>query len=139
MAKAKGLTLKERRFLDAYLGSCNGNATAACRAAGYAGSDKVLGVQGVRLLRKARIAEAVAKRNAKAEEKGIAAAEERDTILSGIARLTDAADRRHIISAIKELNKCSGRHTIKHVLDVTEKLADIIGAAAERHESAFGK
>lgn len=127
MAKTPKLTQKERRFVDAFLGSCNGNGSEAAIAAGYApGSARVTAS---RLLTKANIKAAVDARNAKAEEKSIASADERDKILSGLARLTEPSDRAHIISAIKELNKCSGRHSIKHVLDVTEKLSDIIAAS----------
>lgn len=121
---AKGLTLKERRFVDAYLGTAGGNGTAAARAAGYAGSPKVLGIQAVRMLGKASIRAVIQSREKKLEAKEILTADQRDKRLSQIA--TASKEDGHVISAIKELNKCSGRHSIKHVLDVTEKLSDII-------------
>lgn len=113
--KAPALSLKERRFVDAYLGSCAGNGTQAAKAAGYAGSEKVLGIQAVRLLAKARIRAAVESRQARAEEKGILAAEERDRLLSRIALAVEVKDPPTAISAVKELNKCTGRHSIKHL------------------------
>lgn len=120
------LTLKRRRFVDAFFGTANGNATEAAIAAGY--SRHTARKQGSRLLTFVDVKAAVAKRVQKAEEKGIANAEERDLRLSQILRMTDA-ELGHVIAAIRELNKCSGRHSIKHVLDVTEKLADIIAAS----------
>lgn len=128
MAGKDKLSVKEQRFVDAYLGSCNGNATASCRAAGYAGADKVLGIQGVRLLGKARIRAVINKRLAAASEKGIATAEERDKRLSEIMRMS-TTELGPVIAAIRELNKCSGRHSIKVNLDVTERLSDIIAAS----------
>lgn len=123
---AKMLTLKERRFVDAYLGSAGGNGTAACQAAGYQGSRKVLGIQAVRMLGKASIQEAIAVRVRRQAKQAILTADERDKILSiHAARGTEAGS----IRAIAELNKCSGRHSIKHVLDVTETLSDIIAGS----------
>jgi phage terminase small subunit len=45
------LTLKQRLWVDAYLGEACGNATEAARIAGYAGSDEVLGQAGYQNLR----------------------------------------------------------------------------------------
>jgi len=120
------LTLKEQRFIDAYLGSAGGNGTAACRLAGYQGNAKVLGVTSVRLLAKPRIQSAVALRVRRQAKQAILTADERDKILSQIAGRGTEAGR---IRAIAELNKCSGRHSIKHVLDVTETLSDIIAGS----------
>lgn len=43
---AKKLTEKQRRFVEAYMGRAQGNATEAARLAGYKGSDKTLRVVG---------------------------------------------------------------------------------------------
>jgi len=40
------LQLKQQKFVDAYLGEANGNATEAARLAGYAGNDNTLRVVG---------------------------------------------------------------------------------------------
>ena len=53
------LTLKERRFVEAYLGEAAGNATRAARLAGYKGSAITLGVVGYENLRKPQIRSAV--------------------------------------------------------------------------------
>ena len=54
-----GLTLKERRFVDAYLGEANGNGTRAAKFAGYSGSYYALAVRAHELLKKRKIREAV--------------------------------------------------------------------------------
>jgi phage terminase small subunit len=106
------LTLKERRFVDAYLGSAAGNATKAAQYAGYAVSSS--DVTASRLLGKARIRAVIDRRQAALEEKGIASAEERDLLLSRVIR-DETIDVAHRINAIKELNRCTGRHSIKHL------------------------
>jgi phage terminase small subunit len=123
MGKPMRLNLKERCFVDAYLGTAAGNGTKAAVQAGYA--RKSGRVTASRLLTKANIRAAIDARVAMHEAKGIASAEERDAILSRVAR-DETTDWRDRIAAVKELNKCSGRHSIRHVQDVTETLADII-------------
>lgn len=49
------LTVKQRRFVEAYLGEAFYNATKAARLAGYAGSDNVLGQVGFENIRKPEI------------------------------------------------------------------------------------
>ncbi len=64
------LTLKEQRFVDAYLGRCAGNATAAVRAAGYgATTSATQQVQGSKLLSKAMVAQAIKARTSSAVTK----------------------------------------------------------------------
>lgn len=53
------LTGKQQAFLAAYLGPANFNATEAARQAGYADNEASLGVEGHRLLRNAKVAEAL--------------------------------------------------------------------------------
>lgn len=115
---AKRLDPRAQRFVDAYLGSANGNGTAAAKAAGYAGNANVLHVQANRLLQKATVRKVIDAREARRTGKAILAADERDLMLSDIARLTwSSTDKNTAIRAIAELNKCTGRHSIKHVLD----------------------
>ena len=52
--KARELTYKQQSFVEYYI-ECNGNGTEAARKAGYKGNDKVLEVQGSRLLLNAMI------------------------------------------------------------------------------------
>lgn len=121
--KRKSLTDKERRFVDAYLGSANGNGTAAAKAAGYKGNAKVLGVQSARMLGKASIRLAIGARQARRETKAILTADERDARLSEIAL---QADTTVAVAAIRELNKCGGRHSIRHVVDGKLTLEQIL-------------
>jgi len=58
------LTLMQSLFVDAYLGQAHGNATLACRIAGYKGGTNVLGVQGNNNLRNHKIAYIITKRKA---------------------------------------------------------------------------
>lgn len=108
------LTLKERRFVDAYLGSARGNAAQAARQAGYAGSRAVLKVQGSRLLTKANLRNAIDASLRREGREEIMAADERDRLLSMFARMTSLCVRDRI-RAIAELNKCTGRHSIQHL------------------------
>lgn len=64
------LTLKQQRFIEAYLGDAAGNATEAARQAGYRGNDKTLGVVGWENLNKPKISRAIAKRRAQLEAVG---------------------------------------------------------------------
>lgn len=59
MAKGEKLTLKQRKFIEAYVGVSAGNATDAARRAGYKGNDNTLGQTGDQNLKKPKIAEAV--------------------------------------------------------------------------------
>lgn len=111
---SKNLTLMERRFVDAYLGSARGNATQAARQAGYAGSSKVLKVQGSRLLTRANLRNAINASLRREAREEIMAADERDRLLSKFARMPSLSVRDRI-RAIAELNKCTGRHSIQHL------------------------
>lgn len=42
MPKLNGLSLKQQKFIDAYLGAANGNGTKAAQLAGYRGSPQTL-------------------------------------------------------------------------------------------------
>ncbi len=53
------LTQKQRLFVEAYIGACNGNAREAARAAGYSGDDNALSQRGFELVRNPKIAELV--------------------------------------------------------------------------------
>lgn len=127
----KKLNLRQRRFVDALLGSANGNATKAAIAAGY--SPKAAQPVSARLLSNAMVQQALKARQKVETKRAILTAEQRDEHLSKLA-LSALVPPATQVSAIKELNKCSGRHSIKHVLDVTDKLGEIIGAAVDRHQ-----
>lgn len=128
MGKGQKLSDKERRFVELFVGECAGNGTQSARGAGYKGNANVLGVTSSQLLRKPKIQKALEKLLKKRESEAVADAEERDRVLSLILRQTTQSARDRI-AAIKELNKCSGRHSIKHVMDVTEKLSDLVAGS----------
>lgn len=104
------LNEREQLFVDAFLGPCNGNGARAAIAAGYerAGAR----VRACRLLARANIQAAIAGRVERREQAAIATADERDQILSAIAR-DDQAEFSDRIRAICELNKCTGRHSVQ--------------------------
>jgi hypothetical protein len=77
---SSSLTLKQRRFVESYLGSAGGNATEAARLAGYAGGGSTLAQVGHENLRKPQIARTVEARLQKA-------AMETDEILSELSRV----------------------------------------------------
>lgn len=74
------LSAKEQAFVDAY----DGNGTAACRAAGYKGSDAVLATQASRLLRKAKVRDALEKRRAPKRAALVASRQERQEFWSAV-------------------------------------------------------
>ena len=78
------LTLKQRRWVDAYL--MTGNATESARRAGYKGNDHTLGSVGGENLTKPEIQSALKERGAKAELRRIADADEVLETLTTIAR-----------------------------------------------------
>lgn len=110
MARVK-LTEKERRFVAAYLGEANGNGTEAVRVAGYRGTPGSLRVKANRLLTKGNVAQAVADFQAVRDQEAIATADERDRLLTDIARSWAADGDR--IRAVAELNRVGGRHVTR--------------------------
>ncbi len=58
-APPEPLTLKQRRFVDSFMGEGNGNATKACRQAGFAGDENTLASHASRLLRNPRVRAAI--------------------------------------------------------------------------------
>lgn len=127
--KDQKLSMKEARFVDAFLGSCNGNGTEAVLRAGYTCRNKnVAGVTANELLRKPKIKAAIRAREAARTTQEIADANERDAALTQILRsLKVPAIVR--ISAVKELNKCTGRHSIKHLHEGKLTLAEAVAAS----------
>jgi phage terminase small subunit len=127
--RTKALTVRERRFVDAYLGGARGNATQAALTAGYTrnyGSARTLGA---RLFAKVHIRSAIEARVARETNAAILNAEERDVLLSSIARGELGADTRERIRAIAELNRCSGRHSVKQLHEGRLTLEQAIAAS----------
>jgi len=124
------LTLKEQRFVDAYLGSAAGNGTKAALQAGYTSNRSSAKTLAARLLTKVHIRSAVNARTRRATEDSIASAEERDRLLSAIAR-DEHVEPGVRIRAIAELNRCSGRHTVKHFHEGELTLEQVLGASRQ--------
>lgn len=70
---ASELTSKRQRFVELY----EGNGVDAARKAGFEGDDRTLGVTATRLLKNARIAQAIKARESKRMRPGIATREQR--------------------------------------------------------------
>jgi phage terminase small subunit len=62
LPKLKGLSIKQQKFIDAYLGVANGNGTKAAQLAGYRGSPQTLKAVASENLTKPDIAREVQKR-----------------------------------------------------------------------------
>jgi len=99
--KKSGLTVRQRKFVEAY----QGNATEAAIAAGY--SAKTAKAQGSRLLTNVDVAKAIEKRAERDAKPTIASREERQERLTAIMRSDDekTTDR---IKAIDILCKMNG-------------------------------
>jgi phage terminase small subunit len=108
------LDLRERLFTLAYVGPCKGNGTQAALEAGYGPSPAAAAVQATRLLSRAKVRQELERLLGKAERATIADATERDELLTRIMR-AGAVSVKERIRAIQELNRCSGRHSVKHL------------------------
>ena len=115
------LTLKQQKFLDAYLGDANGNATEAAKMAGYAGNDNTLSTMGAQNLRKRAIREGIRKHL----ETGKLAMnrEERIALLTEFARGNDPYGKLDTIGeatrqgCIKLLSKIGRDYLERHTLE----------------------
>ena len=104
--------VRERRFVDAYLGSAKANSTEAVISAGLTKNRNSARVIGTRLLASVNVQAALPARLAKETAASILSARERDEMLSHFARTSGDIHAR--MRATAELNKCSGRHAVKH-------------------------
>lgn len=98
MAKSP-LNERERRFVEAYMGACAGNATTAAIQAGY--SKKTARKQGSRLLTKADIRAAIDQRVA--SDPLVADREERQRFLTAMMRDSEA----HPLARLKACDQMS--------------------------------
>ena len=73
----RSLTKKQQAFVSAYLGEAEGNATEACRMAGYAGDAATLSVMGFDNLRNPKVAGAIRAHLQDLEQRGIAVKQRR--------------------------------------------------------------
>lgn len=84
MKKVRKLTLKQEKFVAAYVGPARGNATEAARMAGYKGNDVTLGTVGGENMKKPAIVERIEAARAELRAKAILTREE---ILAGLASI----------------------------------------------------
>lgn len=113
MAKEKqprGLSVKQRRFIEAY----DGNATAAAIAAGY--SPKTARLQGHKNITKDNILEAIQSRENKRMKSTILTREERQAFWSDIIRSEDEKNIMAKLKASELLAKSEGDFLDRHEL-----------------------
>ena len=113
MAKEKqprGLSVKQRRFVEAY----DGNATAAAIAAGY--SPKTARLQGHKNITKDNILEAIQSRETKRMKSTILTREERQAFWSDIIRSEDEKNIMAKLKASELLAKSEGDFLDRHEL-----------------------
>jgi phage terminase small subunit len=91
--RARAMTAKQRRFVDAYLGETMGNATEAARRAGYAHANK----QAAEVMAKPAVRAAIEAEQADLRAKAILTREEILTGLSSIAR--GEGDEPHVLQS----------------------------------------
>lgn len=123
MADGK-LTLKQRLFVEAYLGVSKGNGTDAARKAGYKGNDNTLHTVAQENLRKPAIAAAIQEKlNAKATIMG---ADEVLELLTSTAR-GDFYEKREQLKALELLGKYHKLFTekVEHSGEIEAKLIKI--------------
>jgi phage terminase small subunit len=101
------LTQKQAAFLAHYLES--GNATAACRAAGYKGDDNVLAVTGSRMLRHPKISKLI---NESYEERGLSSA----AILGRLAAIAESGTTTEKLRALEIMarHQISTKREVQH-------------------------
>lgn len=134
----RGLTEKQRRFVEAYTGPAQGNATAAARAAGYSGDDRALAVRGAETVRNRKVADAIAEMTAAVRKAAIMTAEERQTWLTSVVNgevpdsvLVDGvpmeapAKLKDRLTASEQLSKMQGSYTEKREVEHTGAVVQV--------------
>ena len=101
MPKKKGLTARQKRFIDAY----NGNATEAARIAGY--SENKIDNAAYKLMHTPAIVEAIQAREKERSDAAIMTREERQKLWSDLARNVDETTRDRL-RATELLGKSEG-------------------------------
>jgi phage terminase small subunit len=126
-----GLTLKERRFVEAYVGEAAGNGTRAARLAGYGGGVATHSAIGSENLRKPPIRDAIA--HIVDQDELVAGRIER---LRFMTRVMRGEERDQRLNALGELIEV---RTPTHVrLRAAEKLAELAGDFRQPDKTADG-
>ena len=134
------LTLKQKRFVEAYLGKANGNATEAAHLAGYEGNRKTLTVIATQNLKKPNIRLAIDEHSR--HDGSVATREERQTFLTRIMR-TEHRKMNERLKAVELLCRMAGDFIEKHTVDMTvsrkEQRSEIEGFLNQISARADGK
>ncbi len=112
--KPRELTLKQQKFIDAFLGAANGNATGAAKLAGYSGSYDVLRRIGSGNLRVPEIRQAI---DEALSENGMSAAEVLSE-LAKVGRLPANGDPKSVRNKVQALATLARYHGL--LVDKTE-------------------
>lgn len=111
------LTERQRRFVEAYVGKAEGNATEAARLAGYSGDDAQLAVRGSEAVRNRNVAEAIEAARKSRTRRAILTREQRQELLTEFANDVQA-ETKDRIKAIEVLGKMQGdfieRREVEH-------------------------
>lgn len=91
------MSMKQRRFLEAYVGEAKGNATLAARIAGYKGSESTLRAVASRVLHSHAVSAELEAYNAETRTAALLAREEILTRLTAIAR--GEGDEPHVLQS----------------------------------------
>jgi len=120
------LTAKQERFVAIYAG----NGTQAAKAAGYEGSDDTLAVTASKLLRNAKVRDAISKRNGGSPTK-IANREERQAWWSRVMN-DDSVSMADRIAAARDLGKSEGDFVERVEMTDTTPLSERLAKALAR-------
>jgi phage terminase small subunit len=101
----RGLTPKQERFVEAYCGPAEGNATEAARRAGYANAN----TQGPRLLVNEGVKQEILRLSARSRKDAILTVDQCKALLSKLAQ-DPALEPKDQISALDKLLKAGGAY-----------------------------
>lgn len=121
------LSKKQQRFIDLY----NGNGTETARQAGYAGSDKVLGITAAKLLGNARVLAEVRHRESKEIRPKIVTRLQRQEFWTRIMS-DEALSIKDRLRASELLGKSEADFSERIQIDNAEELADRMANARRR-------
>lgn len=116
----RGLTERQRRFVQAYSVTANGADSA--RRAGYTGDDQALAVTGSKLLRNPKVAQVLAAIGRKKNREEIATRDRRLVVLSQIVEGRHGAKPSDRVQAAKLIAAMSGELVHVQPVDVTAKV-----------------
>jgi len=110
------LTVKQKKFVEAYLGKANGNGTNAAEIAGYEGDRKTLGIIASSNLKKPNVRLAIDERTK--DDGSIASREERQAFLTRVMR-TEHGKMGERLKATELLCRMHGDFIERHKVDMT--------------------